>query len=286
MVQAVLIGFYYEHRPIPGVFVDLFKAYMACIRFCSRVTVLTDKHQPVLPPNIIDQIAAGQVDGEILGFPQRDISYRAVANYSQLESELCALLPQDDHILLYYSGHGVRDALIMPDGESIPVTHIRSLLTGKMRPHGQLFFILDCCHTCGLYLPYKLSFDRFRLTDDGRLTTSRILLITATQEDQKAVSTQRGSLFSELLFQELTAIIYQRNTPDLRRLIADINKSMKPLHPEYPQTATIYSSHPMLPVLWGWLSCGPLRLDVDPGTRCLQLQTNPLRLVNQSHQGD
>ena len=256
-MKAVIIGFYYkEGQSIPGISIDLYKAYMLFSSMCDRVIVITDMVKPVLPYNIADQIIQGRVDGDIFAFPSKQVEYVVVGDYLELKNALIRLL-KDDKVILYYSGHGESNGVLMPNGECIDLTVFKSLLLDNISSQTQLFIMMDCCHTNGLGLAFRLSNGYMRLNPNNKvlnLINKDVVLITSNDLDQKAVSTQNGSLFSEVLFDELRLIRAGKAKALLTPLTIRINQRMKDAKTGHNQTCNVYASLPALPILWGWLA--------------------------------
>lgn len=242
---ALLIGFRYVLDVIPGVVIDLYHAYRFCQERGYRIVIISDMDRLYPPPHISKVIAAGNVDEEILHF---DPPVTQVKTGSELLRTIQAI-PRDDRCLVYYTGHGVVDYLVMPDHAHLGVKTFRDAVLSILNPFSRVFWIMDCCNPNGLSLPYAFDRGRFRYRD-GDFVEPTILLITASNETEKAIITESGSLFTRFLFRLLSKM------PVLTGLIDEISKSIKKVQSKHPQTVSVYSSCIMPPIMWNWVLSG------------------------------
>lgn len=270
MPTAILIGFEYTFNSLTGAILDLYQAYKWCQSFGCQINVLTDIEFIKDPGNLQNAIERKLADPDLTTFYPRmkpEIIHDAK---SLLSTIITVLRPgvSDGKLIIYYSGHGVKDSIVMPDRTLLPFVDFRDNILSNLDPYVEIFWILDCCNPNGLHLPYKLEGNRFTLSPTKiQCVTQPILLITSSEANEKSIATKSGSIFSRHLFRLLTElnapaepIIRRRSVTiptgrnrNLRRLIGSLASSIRKMHTGYAQTVSIYSSYVADPVLWMWI---------------------------------
>lgn len=288
MPTAILIGFECKNSssPLIGALIDLYHAYNWCKSFHCTIYIITDIVKMDYTDNLRQAIIRKIADDRLLTFYEEIKSQiKMVIQDKQLidclQQILCPswnetrstdnrdkIIP-DDKLIIYYSGHGVKDSMVMPDNSNIPFIKLRDMITGAVGPFTEIFWILDCCNPNGLHLPYKLHGNGFTLSSSKIACVSQpILLITSAEENEKSVATEYGSFFSRHLFHVLTKLNLSIKQPkwenntisiplsknrNLSRLLSNLTSNIRMMHSGYTQTVSIYSSYVMDPVLWMWV---------------------------------
>ena len=258
MPTAIIIGFEYEKNTLPGAIVDLYLAYRWCRSFDCQIYILTD----IKSANIDDlngAINENIADANIMSFYEDNIE--VIIRTEDDFRRALTLNIIDSKLIVYYSGHGVKDSMILPDQSLFPFVHFRNLILGNLDDSVEIFWILDCCNPNGMYLPFKLNNNSFMLSSyKVEYVTQKILLITSSEINEKSIATKLGSLFSRNLFYLLTKMNMKYfdlrsldQNRNLRRLIGNLASSIRTMHTGYTQTISIYSSYVMDPVLWLWI---------------------------------
>jgi hypothetical protein len=239
MPVAILIGFEYKKNILSGMMFDIQNAYKWCKSFNCEIHVFTDKK---LKPK-----------------------FNLIGSSLDLFSKLDLILKniKDDKLIIYYTGHGVDESMLMPDNQLVSFINFRDRILNIINPYVEIFWILDCCNPNGLYLPFKLEKNRFVLSDSKiKCVTQPILLITSSNSDEKSISTKTGSFFSRYLFDILKSFNNEKiskkcndysQTRNLELLIETIIKNIKRENYLYSQSVNIYSSYVIDPILWTWI---------------------------------
>jgi hypothetical protein len=244
MPVAILIGFEYTHNPLPGVLIDLERACRWARSFECAITL------------IVDQACGSNSDteSEILSqYPTLRIRHLAALRLA-VTTVLTGTVA-DQKLIIYYSGHGVAESMILPDQTLLPFTHFRDLILGTLDPYTEIFWILDCCNPNGLHLPYKLTGENFRLSPTHiDCITHPSLLLTSSNSNEKSVTTQFGSIFTLTLFRYLNRL---RRTSfknrNLYRMVQHLNAMIHKFGTGSIQTISVYSAYMTDPLLWMWL---------------------------------
>lgn len=179
---------------------------------------------------------------------------------NNFKKELFNLPDNISKLIVYYSGHGINDSILLPDNNLLSFEDFKKYLLSKLHIYTEIFMILDCCNATGLNLPYKLEDNNFRLQKNSLYCiTNPFLLITSSVLNENAISTKEdGSGFSKILFKKLTDFsllntVSNNNNRNLNRLKKEISSEIKKIYKGYYQTISIYSSYKIDPILWMWI---------------------------------
>lgn len=256
MLVSILIGFEYTTDILPATSGDLNIMHNWCRKFCDHVYTLTDI--------VID---------ENCGIRDTDLHERhnivPVNDGESLHDELRRIMEQHrcDRLILYYSGHGVSESLILPNNTVLPFITLRNYICRYTDISTEIFCILDCCNSSGMMLPYELCNNHFMLRRYGdiKFTEHKILLLASCRQDEKSVATDHGSLFSKWFIEYMTELnrpfrlrpgnVYlpPHANRNLENLAGKIRGQMYRLRSGYHQTISIYGSQIMDPLLWLWI---------------------------------
>lgn len=211
MPTAILIGFEYKFNPLPGALIDLYHAFTWCRSFDCDIHILTDITYVNDLEKLNKIVNDGIADPNLMTFYEHIPSKFIIHNYHSLLASITKILKssiRDNKIIIYYSGHGMKDCMIMPDRSLLSFIAFRNSILNSITPYVELFCILDCCNPNGLNLPYKLKGNSFMLSSEIKTkiscVTQPILLLTSSEPDEKSIATKTGSIFSKHLFQLLT----------------------------------------------------------------------------------
>ncbi|CAH6420192.1 Caspase [uncultured virus] len=288
MPLAILIGFEYTFNSLTGATIDLYHATNWCQSFGCDIHILTDIETVKDENNLQQAIDRRIAEPDLLTFTkQSPFSKRTViTNKNSLLESISHILQgnskflnsskpikqkaqiSDNKIVIYYSGHGVKDSMVMPNRTLLSFVDFRDNILNVLDPYVELFWILDCCNPNGLHLPYKLEGNTFVLSPTKiECVLQPILLITSSEAKEKSIATKSGSVFSRHLFKILTQlniagapvirkkqiVIPTHKNRNLRRLIGNLSSSIRKMHTGYAQTVSMYSSYVIDPVLWMWI---------------------------------
>lgn len=281
MPIAILIGFEYTFNSLTGALIDLYHASKWCKSFNCDIHVLTDINFIKDIDNLQHVVDRRIADSDLLTFYDSIISKTIIRDGASLLMSIIKILQigvPDNKVIIYYSGHGVKDSMVMPDRTLLPFIDFRNNILEILESYAELFWILDCCNPNGLHLPYKLDGNNFMLSPTKIECVSQpILLITSSEVNEKSIATKSGSVFSRHLFRLLSqlnninllklpivnssrkkhVVIPNHTNRNLRRLIGNLSSSIRKMHTGYAQTVSIYSSYIIDPILWMWI--GSLR---------------------------
>jgi hypothetical protein len=304
MPTAILVGFEYSFNPLPGAIIDLYHCYKWLQSFNCETYVLTDIESIHDPDNLRHCIDKNIADSDLITFYDSISSKFIVRDGYELMTSIIRLIKtgvRNNKLVIYFTGHGVRTCLVMPNKSLLSFVDFRDNLLDNLEPYTEIFWILDCCNPSGLHLPYRLDGNLFVLSQ-GKIecVSQPILLITSSEPDEKSIATKSGSLFSRYLFRLLTSLnnqslndlVLRKSSTiptscnrNLRRLMGNLASAIRKMHTGYSQTVSIYSSYVMDPILWMWIgSKKSYDIAVDMGLSTLIIRKHPS--IPSSHQID
>lgn len=276
MPTAILIGFEYCFNSLPGTIIDIYHAYKWCKSFGCTIHVLTDIEFIKYPDNLQDAVNRKIAQSDLLTFYTdifaKDRIGTVITNEHNLIMNIIRILTlgvSDNKLVIYYSGHGVKDSMVMPSKTLLSFVDFKENILNSLNPYVEIFWILDCCNPNGLHLPYKLDGNAFALSPSKiECVLQPILLITSAEATEKSIATKLGSVFSRHLFRLLSLMNNDSPPPvikrksvtiptyksrNIRRLIGNLASSIRKMHTGYAQTVSAYSSYITDPILWLWI---------------------------------
>lgn len=275
MTIALLIGFEYNYT-LKGAIIDLYLAYNWCKSFCNTIYVITD----------VKNIENKNVGNEIKFFYRNLTNKFEVKDEHQLRDSLSKIMfnikkKEHEKMVLYYSGHGKKESIILPNNKLFSFDKFRNIICNKLPSEIEIFMIIDCCEAHGLQLPFHYHNKKFKLSKYNKVyLPHKVLLITSSEPNENCVMDKNGgSLFSKFLFEYLTSLQYKHkkysipniftnifsksddNTEiliktknrNLNLLKLHIDKSIANLNTGVKQTVNIYSSYIIEPILPFWI---------------------------------
>lgn len=281
--HAIIIGFTYTHLVIPGVIPDISLVYNFFYQRGFTLTVISDIEQRKFIQNNPIPLDSLLYWFKVLSVDDLTSAVKRLRRSSPLG---------DGRFVLYFSGHGISRGIVLPDQSVILSGDFRDMFINIIQPKGdrslsfpaigrESLWIFDCCNPGGLNLPFiwKNSTTQqgdgyFSLCerDDFLALDDNILLVTSSREDEKAVSTEMGSLFTYLLFKFLSRLTEEGSQPKSKKMyswnfgdiLAYIQRGIKRINSGHPQTVSLYGSHVISPVLWPWVfSPNNIRFDEE-----------------------
>lgn len=281
MPTALIIGFQYATytKPLISALIDIYHAYTWCQTFHCDIHLLTDIIS-IDNDHLKSAVEEGMASPGLMTF-YSTVKKTLIHTASDLTTELQRVLStiHDEKLIIYYSGHGLNESMLLPDNTTMSFIDIRHTVFRAIAPTVKVLWILDCCNPNGLHLPFRLQKNKFVLsTAKISPVKNPLLLITSCEEKEKSAATAYGSVFSRSLFQILTKMNELNSTTanrNLRRLMGNISSEIRALHTGYVQTVSIYSSYIIDPVLWLWV--GNSRhsdLDLDSTMSTILVQSN------------
>jgi len=162
------------------------------------------------------------------------------------------------YAIVYYSGHGKRDCILFPNSEEYPAVKFRNRILSMFTDTEFITFIMDCCQTSGLRLPfiYKKCGFRLQCIDAIIPTKQRMLLLAATTPNtivtaRSVMGSAFTSYLTEFLIKEIQSQSSDLTLETLREKIDEKVHDSLSNHLLYNGNPLMqyYSSHFMRPEL-------------------------------------
>ncbi len=298
--RALIIGFQYKssdlikqkHSFIPGIIIDIYRAYKATLKMgCTRILVITDIETDINIKKLSQVILKSfYIDIGILSIINdlKEInSYYLFNNEDNFKKLVKSFVKESERLFVYYTGHSDNGIMrfpitlqsLVPNNlrfkTTLQMEEFRDMVIKKVTQNCQLVFILDCCHSNGLKLPYyydKVS-NRFILeprsfinkpteqlksSNESKMglfyTKREVLCFSSSSPIEKSIGTRSGSIFSRVFFgiifneiNDLFPEIFEKDS----KTFANILKIMKNLI-KIDQTTVVHSSHPNITSIFRW----------------------------------
>jgi len=240
---VVLVGLGYRESSsdaLPGVVVDLYRMYKYAEKVISprEICVVTDITREENIENLREVLLDGKSGSDILCFfqnVQRLVPWTRASNISprDLFSRICR---GNSRVLWYFTGHGKNGCMVLPDGsvesmQSIMHSVRDAMCDGTESAHArELLWIIDCCHSSNLGLPFVLREALWERDDtvpahspakryDENFFKVRIISLSSSTMETASTTSVHGSAFTQRICEGLRARLA------LPALLARVNES-------------------------------------------------------------
>ena len=271
MPTAIIIGFEYSSlindkpqltKLLSGALFDIYRMYRWCRECNYKIFIITDITEVRELGVLVDGISSGKIEREISNFsPWSMDECKIVKNSSSLMESLTSIPPPEDNkLLIYYSGHGESEQMVMPNCDKLSFATIRDAIHTSIPISVEVFWILDCCESGNFDLPYKIVDNKFTLQDvnKAKFLRQNTFLVASAGANEKSISGRYGSIFTKKLLSVLRRLdshevpLIDKNR-NLSRIMGEISSSLRLLKSGYHHTITVWSSYLNNPVLWCWI---------------------------------
>jgi hypothetical protein len=268
MPTLVILGFSYHDIPgkeLVSSMTDIYIIYSFYKERGFRIYLLTDMDTFPKEHDMLGLYTSGIINEKYKEFVDNFSSIRRVVKtkYDLENAFEDVSITQDRRLVFYYTGHGKKDNIILPDGcysamdlrnsiiklgsnsfQSLN-TDERSLSNGLDTIGSQIFIILDCCNPHGLYLPFMYIREKNDyMMMNNHFVLPRIILITSSEEDNPSKANMRYSIFTKELF---TLLGDKRQTYHFQSIINTLDKVLT------DQKCIVKASCPNLKTPWPWV---------------------------------
>lgn len=278
-IISILIGFSYtslnkiwnEDLPveISSALLDVYRIYeMVSKKKTSQlIYVLTDIKS--VSDEVTREIIVNKVSYNIVHFLPSDnldvkkeidpsIRWMTIHSRKDMDKALSKMKLAAKRIFVYYTGHGVRgsekseNSIRLPSSDLYPIAELRDYIVTKSMENAEICFLLDCCHSGDMDMPFRYDEkrDTFTLHDRQNISkkkfaTQNILVISSSEVGQRSVAGKGGSYFTKFFIKSV------EDTVSLSAIVDYITRNMKTFG--HANTMNIFSTYPMVPIIWSWI---------------------------------
>ena len=261
---ALLMGFGYESNPemrLLSTIIDLYRMYKYTKELGCEVRVITDIQETCC---LIKPILDGVIDMDITLFLDtlRKRSEYILWNPS-LDWKEMICWEKYDKIIFYYTGHGIRGYIVLPDHDrghnTLSVYTLRDIILNYSRKNSQILCLFDSCFAPILSLPFYFCDNHFKRTV-GQYCSQHILCLSSNPSG-KSLCSGSGSEFTKYILNLLgQGIISLSEINKYDTLLVNHTCLSKYTPEEKKQTepiVVIASSYPVGSILWTWVTRKP-----------------------------
>ena len=152
---CLLMGFHYDENPIPSVIVDLHAMYEEFSRRSWDIYIYIDF---IEIPDKSDTLFFDEGIGIAMHTWFNDIKsqIKTIKNCGELEDAIESTdLTSYRNVLVYYTGHGEKDGSIrLVEDSTMKFIDYRDLILERCSISARIVFIMDCCYSGPMGLPY------------------------------------------------------------------------------------------------------------------------------------
>ncbi len=278
---AILICFQYtDDNKLNSIPYDICRMSYLSKKFdMKKCYVLSDFDKSIEPhvANDIHRLSDEKVQPKIQDIVDDvDINILQTSDYVSLVTNIQNIYDSFDvipeHLFLYYSGHGLPDVLILPDGQHMNPRDLLDLFIGFK----EILVVVDCCYASSFSLSFKLNENKLTYIKQSIPCKSNVILITGSsaEKKEKAISARYGSIFTTIFFEQMI-LDDKVVTRNLSKICQYVIKKIYAERNGFYQSASAYFSRCIPHVLWSWFSVhipGKKYVEFDLETNCLRVK--------------
>jgi len=249
MITAIIIIFHYNQ--LEGAISDLYKVFQWFFLLNFNIIIISDIE---FTTQIIDYLYLYYNKNDIDTFLKNiKLAHFILLKNNKILIDTLASFTyiNTKHLFVYYSGHAKNNEIVLPDKTMLSFITFKYLL---LNINNDIFCMLDCCYPSCLQLPFKFNFthNTFFLNENIDCIPHHFLLITSSNNNEKSISSIKGSLFTASFFSSLLSHTSEKKI-NLIHIIKEVTMKMNKLNVNYKQTISLYSSFNIYPLLPSWL---------------------------------
>lgn len=258
--------------------------------------VASDITRGVEPENIVSLYASKIVDAGFRDFIHRLFLPLRKYVFTQRDLELFfddIQITPDRNAIVYYTGHGVTNHILLPDGNKYSALELRSRIINlgssplsraprrisgdeaeKVRSSrdglnsigSSIFIIFDCCNPHGLYLPFEMNRSTYDYSLVGNsFTLPEMILITSSESNSQSQAKRSYSMFTKELFEIFKC---KSKRYDFQSIITTLDRNL------VEQRAMVRASTPKLRIPWSWVTNGILDVEIHDVLEAIIIHRN------------
>lgn len=271
MPTVVIVGFMYNFGDshLRSTITDIYQVYSFYRDLKYRVYIASDISEIIEPKDIAFLYTNKIVDTNFKEFIHKQfLNIRhLVRNHRELERFFDQIkITADRRLIFYYTGHGIKDHILLPDDSKFSALDLRSKIinlgsdgdmsdgdkfgnnsvsSGLNSVGSQIFIIFDCCNPHGLYLPFQMNRINYDYDLIGNnFTLPELILVTSSESDSQSQAHFNYSPFTKELFEVFRG---KSKKYDFQSIINTLDNNLD------DQKIVVRSSTPKLRISWPWV---------------------------------
>ena len=269
---AILIGFCYksyendlDRKHLPGIILDLYNIYNLITNAkYDKIIIITDIESDIKSTELYKIMSIVNVNNKFKQFIKNLIynnEYYLYQSKILFIKQLNDLLINQDKVFIYYTGHYkhknfilpydkikiTEDNMVITYSQGIPESkkqakisqyEILEIILMNVQNTSEIFMIMDCCNGVDFGFPFILQKNTYRFCNNkiNKYLHQKIICITSSFYDQSSIATNKGSVFSTLLVDQLTNCIWEKRK--LSNILKNITIEL--------EKQNIYNQQPMI----------------------------------------
>ena len=199
MIKIFICGFSYKktNNELPAIALDVWRMYNICNKFWKDCIFyfITDMKSDTtynISSNIKDKQEVNEFINKAVNNKISNLTYVKSRNLKNIKNLICN--DCDENYVFYFTGHGEKNGLIFPDDIVTPSEILETFVRNNV------LILLDCCAIYDIGLPY-MNNNKFYKKSTSKST--KVLCMTASTDYNDALSSRKGSLFTEAFYKIL-----------------------------------------------------------------------------------
>lgn len=262
MIKVIIISFQYDGaKKISSAFFDLYKYYEYFKKFNYDIGIITDVIGKIDDCYLFESYLCSLVNDkkykdDIIHFYKKLNSFKYDGSIFMNTVENMINSKINKYIFIYL-GHGEKESMVIPLPQKDKYSYIKfniflKFICKKINKNSQLLFILDCCESGDLNLPFKYNNHKYLLKKNAEFFSQYIIVITSSNV-KNSYANNSMSFFSETFLEIISKQSdFESIIDNTNRIITEKVKYYKK-DLSFKQKTSIYTSYIINPILFYWV---------------------------------
>lgn len=285
MPTVLIIGFSYGN--LSATITDIYYAYSYYQKLGYQIHICTDIIDKINVNDYIPLLSSQSVDEQFIPFVQTtfyQIKNVVIDKDSLLHWFNSIKITPDLNLIVYYTGHGVENHIVLPDNSNFSALEFRSsilrLNDGHNMPinnrNANILVIVDCCNPHGLFLPFKFNREsKCFYHVNNNFVLPKVIVITSSEPNVQSQALRLESPFTKYFFNHIGD---QTTSYDIGTICDQIDLKMQNnVKIDSGQKCTAYVSYPSLLLLWSWAVNNKLNIQLNHQLDSLMIKLNQVK---------
>lgn len=263
MIKVIIISFQYDgKKKISSAFFDLYKYYEYFNKYNYDISIITDVIGKIDDCYLFESYLCTLVTNkkykdDIIHFYKKLNSTKYDGTFFMNTIENIINENINKYIIIYL-GHGEKESMVIPLPQKDKYSYIKfniflKFICKHINKNSQLLFILDCCESGDLNLPFKYNNHKYLLKQNADFFSQYIIVITSSNV-KNSYANNSISFFSETFIDIISEKfdfenIIEKTNKMVTEKVKDLKKDLF-----FKQKTNIYTSYIINPILFYWVT--------------------------------